>query len=163
MTTMSEHADHLDEAVVRVLYHRLLEFWNERHAPGFAELFSDEGTVVGFDGSQVNGREEIELHLSHIFALHTPPAYVGIVREVRQLTGDVELLRAVAGMVPPGESDINPELNVVQTLIAARRDGQWKIELFQNTPAAFHGRPEMARGLTDELLAEARLRMRADE
>jgi hypothetical protein len=32
------------------------------------------------------------------------------------------------------------------------RDGDaWKIALFQNTPAAFHGRPEESAKLTEEL------------
>ena len=30
------------------------------------------------------------------------------------------------------------------------RDG-WRIALYQNTPAQFHGRPELSRALTEEL------------
>jgi hypothetical protein len=30
-------------------------------------------------------------------------------------------------------------------------NGQWKIALLQNTPAAFHGRPQLAEDLTHEL------------
>jgi hypothetical protein len=42
-------------------------------------------------------------------------------------------------------------VNAIQTLVAARRDGRWRVELFQNTPAAFHGRPEASEALTAEL------------
>ena len=38
-------------------------------------------------------------------------------------------------------------------------DGQWRIALFQNTPAQFHGRPEAAEALTDELRAAFKSRM----
>ena len=31
------------------------------------------------------------------------------------------------------------------------RDGAWQVELFQNTPAAFHGRPELSEQMTEEL------------
>lgn len=154
MTTLSEHADHLDETVVRVLYHKLLDRWNENDPRGFADLFADDGSVVGFDGSQVNGRREIESHLAGIFANHKVAAFLGIVREVRRLTPDVELLRAVAGMVPPGQSDIKPEANAVQSLIAVRSHGEWRLALFHNTPAAFHGRPEATAALTAELRTE---------
>jgi uncharacterized protein (TIGR02246 family) len=67
------------------------------------------------------------------------------------LTPEVAILRAVAGMVPPGQSDLNPAVNAVQTLVAAKHDGRWRIALFQNTPAQFHGRPELAQQLTEEL------------
>ena len=76
---------------------------------------------------------------------------MGKIREVRFLTLEVAVLRAVAGMVSHGQSDLNPAVNTVQTLVAAKRDGQWRIALFQNTPAQFHGRPELAQQLTEEL------------
>jgi hypothetical protein len=59
--------------------------------------------------------------------------------------------RAVVGMVPPAQSDLNPAVNAIQTLVAAKRDGKWRIALFQNTPAQFHGRPELVQQLTEEL------------
>jgi len=88
---------------------------------------------------------------SLFFRDHVTAAYVGKIREVRFLTPDVAVLRAVAGMIPPAESDLNPAVNAVQTLVAARRDGRWRIAVFQNTPAAFHGRPELSAKLTEEL------------
>jgi len=40
-------------AHVEALYRTLLERWNDRDAGGFAELFTEDGSVVGFDGSCV--------------------------------------------------------------------------------------------------------------
>lgn len=54
-------------------------------------------------------------------------------------------------MVPPGQADLSPAVNSVQTLIAVKDRASWRIALFQNTPAAFHGRPEASAALTDEL------------
>ena len=140
-----------DEAEVRSLYERLLDAWNKRDAAAYAALFDDGANVVGFDGSQMTGRSEIETTLAQIFARHQTAPYVSKVREVRLLTPDVAVLRAVVGMVPPGQNDINPGVNAIQTLVAVRRDGRWRIALFQNTPAQFHGRPELAQQLTEEL------------
>jgi uncharacterized protein (TIGR02246 family) len=128
-----------------------LDCWNKRNAADFAALFEEKGHVVGFDGSQMNGRAEIETVIGQIFADHMTAAYVGKIREVRFLTSEVAILRAVAGMAPPGQSDLNPAVNTVQTLVAAKRTAQWRIALFQNTPAQFHGRPELAEALTEEL------------
>ncbi len=61
-------------------------------------------------------------------------------------------------MVPPGKSDLEPELNAVQTLVAERHDDGWQVVSYQNTPAQFHGRPELVERLTDELRDELRTR-----
>ena len=138
---------------VEALYRTLLERWNERDAAGYGALFDDLGSIVGFDGSSVERPAGITAHLASIFSDHEPATYVAKVREVRELGGGAALLRSVAGMVPPGASDIKPEVNVVQALVAVRRDSGWRIAHFQNTPAAFHGRPDEADTLTAELRA----------
>lgn len=136
---------------VRALYRQLLDEWNKRSADGFATLFTHDGSTVGFDGSMLDGSAEIESVLSQIFANHPTAAYVAKVRSVRFLAPNVAILRAVAGMVPPGQSDLNPAVNAIQTLVAAKDVDRWRIVLFQNTSAAFHGRPQTSEQLTEEL------------
>jgi uncharacterized protein (TIGR02246 family) len=140
-----------NEIEVRALYQHLLDSWNKRSADAFAASFAEDGEVVGFDGSQMSGRAEIASTLRQIFADHLTGTYVSKVREVRLLSPDIALLRAVVGLVPHGRSDVEPTLNALQTLIATKHDGQWCITLFQNTPAQFHGRPELVQQLTEEL------------
>ena len=145
----SVHAQ--DSAAVESLYRALLNAWNVRDAGAFAALFDAEGHVVGFDGSEMHGPAEIASTLGRIFADHPTAAYVAKVREVCFPAPHVAILRAVAGMVPPGQTDLNPAVNAIQTLVATRAAGEWRIILFQNTPAQFHGRPELSEALTDEL------------
>lgn len=146
------------DKALRELYARLLETWDKRNARDFALLFASDGSLVGFDGSQVNGQLQIGAHLTEVFSHHQTPRYVGIVREVRALSPDVALLRANAGLIPADKEDIDPALNAVQSLVAMRKGGMWKIAHFHNTPAAFHQRPELARQLTDELRAKLKAR-----
>lgn len=142
------------ETEVRGLYHVLLDAWNRQSAADFAAPFAEDGEAVGFDGSENRTRTKIAEELERIFADHETGSYVGKVRSVRMLGPDTALLRAVAGLVPAGQTDLNPELNAVQSLVAERRDGTWRIVLYQNTPAQFHGRPELVESLTDELRRE---------
>lgn len=142
------------ESSARDLYARLLEAWDKRNARDFALLFASDGSLVGFDGSQVNGQLEIGAHLSEIFSHHQTPRYVGIVREVRQLSADAALLRANSGLIPPGKDDIDPKLNAVQSMVAVHKSGGWKIAHFHNTPAAFDQRADLAQKLTEELRAK---------
>lgn len=137
---------------IRRLHRRFIDCWNATDARGIAELFTDDGSIVGFDGSMVNGRADIEEHLRSIFEDHRPARYVDKVREVRPLGDRAALLRAVVGMVPPGEFDLKPEVNAVQSLVAVDTGGAgWLTALLQTTPAQFHGRPHEVEALTNEL------------
>lgn len=72
-------------------------------------------------------------------------------REVRRLGPDAALLRALAGMLPPGSTELDPATNAHQTIVAERQGEAWRITLFQNTPAQYHGRPHLVEQDTAEL------------
>lgn len=154
--TPTDSLSRAPEAAARDLYERLIQAWNKRNARDFAILFASNGSIVGYDGSQVDGQLDVGAHISEIFSHHQTAAYVTIVREVRPISSDVVVLRANAGMVPPGKDELNPDRNAVQSMVAARKGGKWEIALFQNTPAAYDGRPELSKKLTEELRAVLR-------
>jgi uncharacterized protein (TIGR02246 family) len=110
--------EELDRANPQDLFRRLHDRWNARDAQGFAGLFEDEGHSIGFDGSEMHGPAEIASELGRIFADHETAAYVARIRDVRYLTPDIALLRAVVGMVPQGQSVLNPDVNAIQTVLA---------------------------------------------
>src|SRR3979490_909365 len=115
------------ERGARELHVRLIQAWDKRNARDFALLFASDANLVGFDGSQVNGQLEVGAHLTEIFSHHQTPRYVSIVREVRVIPTDVTLLRANTGLVPTGKDDIEPALNAVQSMVAMKKAGAWKV------------------------------------
>jgi uncharacterized protein (TIGR02246 family) len=141
----------METASIEKLHEGLLTYWNNQDAFGMASLFTKDANVIGFDGSQMNGREQIEAELKQVFANHKTASYVWKVEEVRFLDSNVALLRAIVGMVPPGKKEVNPATNAIQSLIGIKQNGVWKISLFQNTPAQFHGRSELVAAMTKEL------------
>lgn len=138
-------------APVVELYTQLLEAWNARSADAFAALFTVDASVVGFDGSQMDGAAQIASELRAIFAHHQTASYVAKVREVRPVDDHTILLRAVVGMTPPGKAELNPAVNAIQSLVMVEIADGPRIALLQNTPAAFHGRPQLAEALSREL------------
>lgn len=140
----------LEEAVADV-YRRLIEGWNANDASEMAAAIAPDGLVIGYDGSQMLGREEVQDQLAAIFRDHRTASYVTKIRSIRALGEEVGLLHAVVGMVPPGGSQIMGERNAIQTVVARRDDQAWSATLFQTTPAQFHGSPELAEALTAEL------------
>jgi uncharacterized protein (TIGR02246 family) len=86
-----------------------------------AKLFAEDGELIGYDGTFIAGRSEIAAHLEPIFASHPTASFVNIVRAVRLWSPDVAYLRAVAGMLPRGKSELNPEVHAHQTLMAVKQ------------------------------------------
>ncbi|MEH7300041.1 SgcJ/EcaC family oxidoreductase [Neobacillus drentensis] len=136
---------------VQAIYQQLLDAWNNRQARGMADLFTEDGESIGFDGSQSKGKEEIYSHLKPIFDHHPTARFISKVKDVRFLSADIAILRAIAGMVPPQQTTINPKVNTHHTLVVVKKEEDWRIQLFQNTPAQFHGRPELVEQMTAEL------------
>jgi len=133
------------------LYHELIESWDKVKARDYANLFAEDANVIGFDGSTMNGRKEIFEHINSIFNNHKTGKYVTIVKEVRFLSPDIGILQAVTGLVPSGKDELEPKTNAIQTMVAEKEEDEWHIALFQNTPAQFHGRPELVEAMTKEL------------
>ena len=143
---------HPQDARIRALYASLLDGWNRRSGASVAAGFADDGDIIGFDGSHHHGRLAIAADLRQVFGSHQTPAYVGVVRSVRQIADGVALLLAHAGMIPAGGNDFDPDLHTVHSLVAVDEGGgRWRISLFQSTPAAWHQHPEARVALTEEL------------
>lgn len=145
--------DEGDEGAVRALLDRVVAGWNALDGDAMAAPFAADADVVGFDGSIMRGRDEIAATMKRIFADHTPGRWVTVVRDVRFPAPGVAVLRAASGWIHDPAAESFPQ--AVQTLVAARSDGEWRITLLQATPAAFHGRPELAEAMRAELRAAA--------
>jgi uncharacterized protein (TIGR02246 family) len=89
--------------------------------------------------------------MRRIFEDHETATYVAKVKHMDLLSPAVIVLRARVGMILPGESHLEPERNAQQTVVAVEQDGEWRIVIFQNTPARFDGHPELVEQFTQEL------------
>jgi uncharacterized protein (TIGR02246 family) len=145
----------MSENEVRALYDTLITGWNDHDGTAMAALFAADGVVIGFDGSVSSGKQTIGTEMSNIFADHETGRYAVKVKSLRELGQHAMILRAIAGLVPPGQTVIKADTNSHQTVVAEDRDGQWRIVLFQNTAAQFHGRPDLVEEMTRELQAVA--------
>ncbi len=139
--------------IVEDLYRQMIEAWNKRDADALAELFILDGEVVGFDGSQHTGRGTIAEQMRAIFASHPTPPYTAKILGITTVTTDVAVVRAIAGMIPVGKTELDPKLHAIQRLTAVFRGGDWRIALLQTTPAQFHGRPDEVAQMTAQLQA----------
>ena len=123
-----------DEVAVRALYTQLMDGWNKGSGEAFAAPFAEDGHLIAFDGTHFKGRDEIvSLHQPLFDKWLKGTRLVGKVESVRFLSPDVALMHALGGTVMRGKSRPAPERDSIQTLVAIKRNGEWRLAAFQNT------------------------------
>lgn len=123
-----------DEAAVRNLYQQLMDGWNQGSGEAFAALFAEDGVLVAFDGTAFKGRQEIVSFHQPLFDTWLKGTrLIGEVTRVQFLTADVAVMHAIGGTIMRGKSKPDQSRDSIQTLVAVRRDGKWKLSAFQNT------------------------------
>jgi uncharacterized protein (TIGR02246 family) len=111
-----------------------MDGWNQGSGAALAAVFTEDGDLVGFDGTHFKGRQEIAPFHQQLFDKWLKGSrLVGHVKDVRFLSPDVALMHAVGGTVMRGKSEPVPERDSIQTLVATRQDGEWHLAAFQNT------------------------------
>jgi uncharacterized protein (TIGR02246 family) len=123
-----------DEEAVRDLYRKLMDGWNRGSGEDFAAVFTEDGDLVAYDGTHFAGREEIAPFHQELFDRWMKGTrLVGRVKDVRFLSPDVALMHAVGSTVMRGKTRPSPERDSIQTLVAVRQEGEWRLAAFQNT------------------------------
>ncbi len=123
-----------DETAVRDLYQQLMEAWNQGSGAAFASGFTEDGDLVGFDGSHLRGRDEIAPFHQQLFDKWLKGSrLVGKVEDLRFLAPDVAVLHALGGTILRSKSKPSPGRDSIQTLVATKHEGEWHFAAFQNT------------------------------
>ena len=123
-----------DEVAVRALYTQLMDGWNKGSGEAFAAPFAEDGHLIAFDGTHFKGRDEIVSFHQPLFDKWLKGTrLVGEVESVRFLSPDVARMHALGETVMRGKSRPAPERDSIQTLVAIKRNGEWRLAAFQNT------------------------------
>ena len=111
-----------------------MDGWNSGSGEAFAAVFTEDGDLVAFDGTPFTGREEIAPFHQELFDKWMKGTrLVGKVKDLRFLSPDVAVMHAVGSTVMLGKSEPSPERDSIETLVAVREGGEWRLAAFQNT------------------------------
>ena len=114
---------------------RLVAAWADNDAEAVASVFTDDGILILPGDVYKKGREEIRAFMQAAYAGPFKGSRVtGRPVDVRFAAEDVALLRTHGGILAPGETEIDPELAVRSTWVVVKRDGQWQLAAYQNSP-----------------------------
>jgi uncharacterized protein (TIGR02246 family) len=114
---------------------RLIEAWSRNDAADVAKVFTEEGVMLLPGDVYKRGREEIQAFMA---AAYSGPfkgtGVTGRPVDFRFVTDDVAVFRTHGGILAPGETEIAPELAVLSSWVVVKRDGQWQLAAYQNSP-----------------------------
>jgi uncharacterized protein (TIGR02246 family) len=123
-----------DQAAVAGLTQRLVVAWSHHDADAFADLFVDDGTMI-LPGVLRTGRAEIRDYMAQAFENEYQGSQVtGQPLDLRFLTPDVAVLLTEGGVLAPGDTEVTGDRAIRATWLAVKRNGQWQLANYQNSP-----------------------------
>ena len=127
-------ANPADEAAVRDLFRKLIDDWGRGDGYAYGSRFTEDADYIAFDGSYKKGREEISSWHQELFDRWLKGTRLtGRIEGIRFLSPEIALVHATGGTVARGKSAPSPERDSIQTLVAVKRDGEWRFAAFHNT------------------------------
>jgi uncharacterized protein (TIGR02246 family) len=131
---MSTAAMTQDETAVRDVLDRMYQAWAAEDPDGIAELYLDDVSVV-MPGVYRAGSDEIRGYFAAGFAGPLKGSRASDeVRSVRFPAPDAAIVISEGGVLPAGETTVPAARRIRATWVLARRDGEWRIAAYQNSP-----------------------------
>lgn len=124
-----------DQVGIASLTQKVMAAWAYHDADSFADLFVEDGTMI-LPGIYRNGREEIRQYLAEAYqGRYKGTQVTGKPMSMRSLGPDAAILLSYGGVLESGESEVSSKGAVRASWLVVKRDGEWRLAAYQNTPA----------------------------
>lgn len=123
-----------DEAFIRAIPQQIVDGWSRCDGRAIAAVYAEAATLVAGDGTLTRGRAQIADYHDRQFAAFLKDTRLSIkVTELRFLAPNIAFMQTQGGILWPGETELAPHNRGIQSFIAVKDAGVWRLELFQNT------------------------------
>lgn len=123
-----------DERTIRELFGKLLEDWARGDGHAYGSRFTEDADYVAFDGSHTRGRRGISTSHQRLFDKWLEGTRLtGHILSIKFPSPDVALIHSTGGTVMRGKTRPSPERDSIQTLVAVKRNGEWRFAAFHNS------------------------------
>jgi len=120
----TSEAPSADEQQIRAAVVAFVEKYNAHQAAEVAALFAADARMVFADGSEVNGRDEIQQSFAAAFQENPKTALSVVVDWIRFLTPDVAVEEGSTTMFPDGETLTSRDR---YTVLHLKKEGRWQM------------------------------------
>jgi uncharacterized protein (TIGR02246 family) len=129
-----------DVAAVTALPGRIAAAWADYDADAFAETFTEDGTLILPNGIYLTNREEIRSYMKKGFAgPYRGTQVTGTPLAVNVLGDGAAVMNTYGGVIAPGATELAADAAVRATWVVTRKEGEWLIAAYQNTPVGTAG------------------------
>jgi len=134
MTSTVAQPTQADLAAIASLTQRMIAAWAVSDAESIANLFVEDGTMI-LAGTFCDGREAIQAYFTEAFAgPYRGTQVTGKPLASRFFGPDSGVLLTIGGVLEPGETEVSSKQAIRASWTVVRRDGEWRLAAYQNTP-----------------------------
>ncbi|WP_037914141.1 SgcJ/EcaC family oxidoreductase [Actinacidiphila yeochonensis] len=124
-----------DRSGVADVPRRMMTAWAANDASAFAELFTEDGTMVLPGDIFKKGRTTIQEFMAAGYAgPYKGTSVFGAPLDLKFLGADAAVIVTEGGVLAPGESTVAPERQIRATWVLSRQNGVWSIAAYHNSP-----------------------------
>ena len=135
-TASTAELSDVDKAAIAALMQRVVKAWSQHDAEAFAEVFTEDGTMI-LPGLYKKGRPEICAYMAAAFkGAYKGTQVTGSPLAIRRLGRDAAVLISQGGVLRPDESEVSEKEAVRAMWVAVRKQASWQLAAYQNSPKA---------------------------
>jgi uncharacterized protein (TIGR02246 family) len=125
-----------DETAIAGLFGRMRAAWEHGDGQAYADLFLADARYVSAPGERVVGADAIRAAHQQVFGTFFRDTRLGehYPRELQPIAPGVVLVHGAGAVLFAGEDESKVPANGLMTMVLVKRDEDWKIASFSNTP-----------------------------
>jgi uncharacterized protein (TIGR02246 family) len=130
---MNSEATTADENAIRAILQQMSDAWNTGNSAAFAAPFADDADFVAFEGTHLQGRQQIASFHKHAFDTVVKGSRLECrVKFVRFLRPGLAVMHSLAQITLPGQTEASPSRDSMELFVVTKRDGLWKAQAMMN-------------------------------
>ncbi|MEO3772708.1 SgcJ/EcaC family oxidoreductase [Micromonospora sp. B9E7] len=123
-----------EQAEIAAVPARMVAAWAAHDADAFADLFTEDGTLI-LPGVYKKSRDEIrEFMASQYAGPYQGTRVTGTPIGLKPLAAGAVALLTTGGVIAPGETELADRDAIRASWILVKRDGRWQLAVYQNCP-----------------------------
>lgn len=123
-----------NETEIQELFDNLKLAWNKGDGELYASFFTEDSDYIAFDGQHLKGKtENANLHNKLFKGFLKGSKLTGKIKSFKFLSNDIAIFYAVGGVQLSFQKSEPKNRLSINTNVAKKENGVWKISSFQNT------------------------------